>query len=63
MPEPDLERAVTVFSARAVAHGMPSWALPALTGEAPLRLYRVRITALWQLDPREDKVALPLPGR
>lgn len=63
VPENELGRAVPVFSVRAVAHGMPSWAPEALTGDAPLRLYRVRLTALWRLDPREDKVALPIPGR
>ena len=61
VPDGDVERAAGVFSAHSVAQGMASWAVEAVTGEAALRLYRVRLTALWELDPGEDRVAVPLP--
>lgn len=65
VPDADVTRAVAVFSAHAVGQGLRSWDVAAVSGEASLRLYRVRLTALWVLDAREnrDPVPLPLPSK
>lgn len=61
VPDDDVERAIGVFSAHAIEQGLPSWGVAAVTGEATLRLYRVRLTALWVLDARENRDPVPLP--
>ncbi len=61
VPDDDVARAIGVFSAHAVAQGLPSWTPAAVTGDATLRLYRVRLTTLWVLDARENRDPLPVP--
>ncbi|MGV3712481.1 pyridoxamine 5'-phosphate oxidase family protein [Pseudolysinimonas sp.] len=61
VPDDDVERAIGVFSAHAVGQGLPSWGVAAVTGAATLRLYRVKLTALWVLDARENRDPVPIP--
>lgn len=61
VPDDDIPRAIGVFSAHSIGQGLASWGVAAVTGDATLRLYRVRLTALWVLDARENRDPVPLP--
>jgi hypothetical protein len=51
----DRERALTVFSARCVAHGGEVFGLADVEAPGRLRIYRATATEHWMLDSRDHR--------
>ena len=56
VPDAELEAAVALYSARAVAAGGRPWQVAHVVAPAPFRLYRARARALYVLDEHDSRV-------
>ena len=56
----DLDAAVAVFTAQSATQGAGTWTAADLSGDAPFRLYRARVDALYVLDEHEHRVPVTL---
>ena len=56
----DLAAAVAVYAARSQARGAGPWTVDEVSGDAPFRLYRARVDALYVLDEHEHRVPVSL---
>ena len=56
----ELERGIDVFSRRSVAQGARAWMLEAVTGPAPLRLYRATVEEAF-LGIQDERTAVSRP--
>jgi hypothetical protein len=61
VPDAELADAVAVYTARSVARGLEALTCEEVSGDAPWRLYRARVSATYVLEDEHDRrVALQL---
>ncbi|MEU4620319.1 pyridoxamine 5'-phosphate oxidase family protein [Actinoplanes sp. NPDC023801] len=56
VPDAELEKAVAIYSARAVGAGGRTWQVADVVAPAGFRLYRARATACYVLDDHDSRV-------